>query len=276
MEKIVVGVSETSAKHPAIEWAMQYAHGRDASVQLVHVIDTTWGDAPQQYSELALLTAEEKLRDKVEAARRDYPGTAVGSHVAFGSAAGELAAAAGGADLLVIGAHPDEPGDGASRLAVRLARIAPCSVVVAPSDVVPQGAGVVVGVDGSEESELAVAFAAAYADRFGQGLTAVLAWGHPEAWGITDPALIQTEPSEYDRLTIAESIAGLASQYPDLVVTSEVSASRPEHALANAARGARLLVVGSRGRNPIARVLLGSVSEGVVAALPCAVAVVRS
>lgn len=275
MEKIIVGVSQLAGDHPAIDWAIQFAKDRAASVQLVHVIDTTWGNAPLDFIETALLKAEEQLRDRVAAARRDFPGVAVGSHVWFGSPVTELINSAEKADFLVVGAHPKSRGDGAGRRAVRLARLAPCSVIVVPSNVVPTGTGVVVGVDGSVESDLAVEFAAAFADRHQETLTAILAWGHPEAWGFTEPVLVESEPSDEDRLIIAESIAGLASQYPDLTVRTEVSGSRPERALTAAGIGARLLVVGSRGRHGLAKALLGSVSEDVVSDLPCAVAVIR-
>jgi len=276
MEKIVAGISEVVGSHPAIAWAMQLADERNAVVELVHVVDTTWGHAPEDYIESALLKAEEQLRDHAEAARGRFTEVAVKSHVLFGSPTNELIAAAEYADFLVIGAHPDERYDGASRRTVRLARLASCSVIVAPSRVIPDGRGVIVGVDGSVESDLAVQFAADLADQHHETLTVILAWGRPEAWGITEPVLLEAEPSEEDRLVLAKSIAGLATRFPDLIIHTEVSGSRPERALYAAGIDARLLVVGSRGRHGLARALLGSVSEAVVSELPCAVAVIRA
>ena len=126
-----------------------------------------------------------------------------------------------------------------------------------------------------KNSSAAIAFAARLADRYEEPLTVIFAWGNPEPWGMVEPMLIDVEPTEEDNLLIAESIAGLASQYPDLVVNTEISGSRPEAALCTAAAGARMLVVGSRGRQGFTRALLGSVSEAVVAELPCPVAVIR-
>jgi len=275
MKKIVVGVSEVAASHPATRWAMQFAKDHNATVELVHVVDTTWGHAPLDYIERAMLSAEENLRDIAQTARDEIPGVVVQSHVRLGSPVNELVASASDADLLVIGAHPLERSDGAGRRAVRLARLAPCSVIVAPSEVIPAGTGVVVGVDGSVESDLAVQFGAELADRHNESLTVIMVWGHPEAWGLVEPMLVESAPSEEDRLTLAESIAGLAVQYPDLVVHTEVSGSRPEVALYSAAIDARMLVVGSRGRHGLLKALLGSVSEALVAELPTAVAVIR-
>ncbi|MBU1586552.1 MAG: universal stress protein [Actinobacteria bacterium] len=277
MEKIVVAVSGVAGSHPAIDWALAYAAHRDASVELVHVVDTTWGHAPVDYIETALLRAEEHLRDRADAARRTAPGTPVTSHVHFGSPVNELVASARGAALLVVGAHPEGRYSGAGAGAVRLARLAPCSVVIVPvADVVPAGHGVVVGTDGSEASLPAVEFAAQLADRYHEDLTAVYAWGHPEPWGLTEPVLVDTEPVEEDRMVVAESLAGISSRYPDLVVHVEISGSRPEVALPAAATGARMLVVGAHGRSALSRALLGSVSESVVAELPCTVAVIRA
>ena len=273
--RIVVGASAHAGSHPAIAWALEFAHKRTSTIELVHVVDTTWGRAQQGYIDEALLVAEEKLRDLARSAQQSYPSLVVQSHVRAGAPVNELVAAAEGADYLVIGAHPDEHHAGASRRAVRLARLAPCSVIVAPSDVIPRGSGVVVGVDGSVESDLAVEFAAALADRHGEELSVLLAWGHPEAWGMVEPILVDGEPTEEDRLVVAESIAGLPELYPDLIVRTEISAARPERALYAASLGARMLVVGSHGHHGVERALLGSTSEAMVADLPCAVAVIR-
>ncbi len=78
-----------------------------------------------------------------------------------------------------------------------------------------------------------------------------------------------------DRRVLAEAIAGLADQYPDLHIVSEVVGGRPLRALYAAAVGARMLVVGSRGRHGFSKALLGSVSEDLVLSMPCPVVVVR-
>lgn len=273
--KIVVGIDELDGEHPALRWATEYGARREADIELVHVVDTTARRATDEFLEGPLLSAEGKLRDVARAAQESTPLITVEAHVRVGSPVNELVTAADTADLLVIGAHPGERYDGASRRAVRIARLAPCSVVVAPSAVVPVGTGVVVGIDGSEQSQVALRFAAEFADRHGEKLTVLLAWGQPEPWTIAQPDLVVTEPAAEDGLIVAEAIAGLAGDYPDLVIQSEISAARPERGLYAASVDARLLVVGSHGRTMLARALLGSTSEELVADLPCAVAVIR-
>ena len=276
MSKIVVGVSEFARAHPSIQWAMSFAESQRLPVELVHVVDTRWGHAPEDYIETALLKAEEKIRDLAQLARESHPRVDVESHVRLGSPVNELVTAAEGAQLLVLGSHPETRDSGSSRRTVRIVSLAPCSVVVAPSAVIPVGAGIVVGVDGSAESNLAVQFAARLADAHREPLTVLLAWARPEPWAVTEPFLLETDASEEDMLIVAESIAGLAESYPDLELITEVSASRPETALRVVARDARMLVVGSHGRHGLAKALIGSVSESLVADLPCAVAVIRA
>ena len=276
MGTIVIGISAFAGDHPAIDWGMQFAHDHAAEVEIVHVVDTTWGHAPLDYIETTIDAAKNAISGLAARVQTSFPATRVRTRVRLGSPVTELAHAAEDADVLVVGAHPDERSRPSSRRVVRLAALSPCSVVVAPSSVVPVGTGVVVGVDGSVESDLAVTFAAEVADRHGEVLTVILAWGQPEAWGFVEPTLFESDPSEEDLLIIAESIAGLAESYPDLVIETQVSGSRPEHALVAAGLDARMLVVGSRGRHGLSRALLGSVSESVVTALPCAVAVIRN
>ena len=276
MNRIVVGVGDFTEDHPAIAWAIQFARRSRAGIDLVHVVDTSWGHVPEEPLERALLVAEEALRDTARRAESETPGVTVTSHARIGSPVNELVGASEGADLLVVSAHPRTRDSGASRRISRITALARCSVVVVPSEVIPRGEGVVVGVDGSVASDVAVQFAAELADAHNESLTVVLAWGEPEAWSITEPLLVEREPAQEDLLMIAESIAGLAERFPDLTVVSEVSASHPEHALFQLSRDARMLVVGSHGRRGLAHALLGSVSESMIAELPCAVAVIRA
>jgi nucleotide-binding universal stress UspA family protein len=120
-----------------------------------------------------------------------------------------------------------------------------------------------------------VAFAAAEADRHADKLTAIYAWNAPEPWG-TLPSVAPTVPLEEDRLILAEAIAGLADEYPDLEIVSQVIGGRPLRALYAAAVGARMLVVGSHGKHGFTKAMLGSVSEDVILSVPCPVVVVRA
>ncbi len=271
---IIVGVSGDTSGHPAIGWAVRHAKATGGSVELVHIVDITWGVIPQDWAERALLAAEEALRGEADHARSVDSGVPVHPTVLIGSPTTTLAEYAAGAELLVVGTDAPRAGSelALSSRAARIAATATCPVAVIPN--APAGTGVVVGVDGSEASAAAVAFAAREADRVGDSLTAIYAWTLPEPWGASETSVWPTTPAEEDQRILAEAIAGLASEYPDLTVVSEVVGARPLRALYAASVGARMLVVGSHGRHGLSKALLGSVSEDMLLSMPCPVVVV--
>lgn len=275
MKEIMVGISDLEVPHAPIEWAMSYAERSLASVHLVHVLDVTWGIVPAEYTEAALLEAEQLLRVLEGNAADRYPAVGIRSSVLVGSPVEELARASDSADLLVLGAHRHGEFAASGRRTTRMASRATCSVVVVPDGTPSQMSGVVVGVDGSEDSAAAVRFAAREADHFGEPLTVVYSWFAPEPWSATS-ILAPIAPLDEDRLIVAEAVAGLAQDYPDLTVHSEVVSARPERALYAASINARMLVLGSRGRHGLTKLFLGSVSESMVSLLPCPVAVIRA
>lgn len=131
---------------------------------------------------------------------------------------------------------------------------------------------------GSEESLQAVSFAAAEADRAGDELTVVLALRTPARWAETllmSSGLFETTLEE-DRAVLAESVAGLRDRYPDLVIHPKLETdTEPAKALVQAARGARLLVIGSHGRGAFSRLVLGSTAHAVLLNVPCPTIVTR-
>jgi nucleotide-binding universal stress UspA family protein len=161
---------------------------------------------------------------------------------------------------------------------VALAAHAACPVVVVrgvqPLNESPQ-LPLVVGVDGTPNSEAAIAFAFAAADARQVPLIAVHTW-----WdSVVDPALDHLldwdaiEAEEHELL--AQRLAGWGEKYPDLPVQRIVTRDRPAHQLLEQARSAQLVIVGSRGRGTLSGLLLGSVSHAVLYHAPCPVVVAR-
>ena len=74
---------------------------------------------------------------------------------------------------------------------------------------------------------------------------------------------------------LALSLAGLASDYPDLQIVRRAERGFPSDVLTRIAGSARLVVRGSHGRGAIARFLLGAISQEVLARLPTVTAIVR-
>ena len=129
----------------------------------------------------------------------------------------------------------------------------------------------IVGVDGSEGSRTALAWAAAQAGGRGVEIVALCTWRAPilPSDAIGQPALLMDWggfEKELERRIdeIVESVrAGdgsiVAGTTPDIVV--RIVQGRPAHTLIEASREAELLVVGSQGRGGLSGVVLGSVSR---------------
>ena len=277
-KRIVVGLSGRPTDEGAMRWALGYAAPRRFEVDLVHVVDETWGDIPAGFRGTARAQAETELARELAEAVRLEPNLDIHSTVLVGSPTAALAKRAAGAELLVVGSHAlGRFRDYVfSTRAAQIAARAPGSVVVVPDRAESPGRGVVVGVDGSDTSLAAVRFAAEEADRHDEPLTAVYCWSAPTPW-TAETALIDwpMEPDDSDRLVLAEAVAGLATQYSDLDLDLRLELGIPSETLARVAAGARLLVVGSHGRHGLQRFWLGSVSQVIVLTMPCPVAVIR-
>jgi nucleotide-binding universal stress UspA family protein len=152
---------------------------------------------------------------------------------------------------------------------------ASCPVVVVPAGARDAGP-VVVGVDGTEASAAAVAFAFEQADRWHRELIAVHAF-RTTGWGPvrSDDAPL-AELHESARAELSEALSGWTGKLPDVRLTELVSTQHPVRALRTAATDASLLVLGSQVRGAIARYAIGSVSTTLLRVAPCAVALVTT
>jgi nucleotide-binding universal stress UspA family protein len=126
---------------------------------------------------------------------------------------------------------------------------------------------ILVGIDGSESSNHAARLAAEIALRFGARLTLAYVVAPlllpPDAYGLTTAEVEQDHRAFAEKL-LASGATDLGE--PGLDVDTLVLMGSPAESLAEAAAapGIDLVVVGSRGRGAVARVLLGSVSDRLV------------
>jgi nucleotide-binding universal stress UspA family protein len=156
-----------------------------------------------------------------------------------------------------------------------------CPVMVAPHGGPFTDEGpVVVGVDIAEHSVPALEWAFAEASARRSRLVAVHAcwWEEPSLLLDAPP---RDEPAwadivDSDGLELSEMLAGWREKYPDVEVEPMVVHERPATALEGSSTGARLLVLGSRGRGGFTGLLLGSVSTHAVHHAHCPVVVVPS
>jgi nucleotide-binding universal stress UspA family protein len=136
---------------------------------------------------------------------------------------------------------------------------------------------VIVGVDGSEESLLAVEWAALEARRHSSPLRIVSA---PDVMPCmrayhAAPAEIAAALRGISARALAPAIARSEEVAPGLPVDTRLLSGPPAVAVADSGADASMLVVGARGAGGFAAMMLGSVSRHVAAWAPCPVAVVR-
>lgn len=279
---IVVGINGSAGSEAALSWALQRASRYKLPVILLYAVDDDWMSPDFQYQEIVRESAMELLQKGQDRARAQAPDVAVEVQLRHGSAGRALREASRDASLVVVGAHDRHWLDGGPltdrALQVVSASDSPVAVIAPAPAPAAGGQGVVVGVDGSEESLQAVSFAASEADRAGDELTVVLAVRSPARWieKKIPPGGVAKTVVEEARVVLAESVAGLGDRYPDLVIHQRLETeNEPAKALANIARQARLLVVGSRGRGGFSRLLLGSTAHAVLLDVPCPTIVTR-
>jgi nucleotide-binding universal stress UspA family protein len=280
---ILVGYDGSEEARAALGWALDEAACTDRPVQLLFALEWVnvggWigpGVGPDPWPDEAnRREIEAMLRSTAADATASHPGVSVRGEVFDGSAAVLLQERSARAALVVLGSrgHGGFAGLVAGSTAVAVTSHAHCPVVVVRVPAVP-GRPVVVGVDGSEYSLLALGFAFDRAERRGVALRVIRAWTPPATpWRSPEVDLERINGTE--RTTMRELLAGWSDRYPGVNVTVDVLAGSPAAALVEATRTAQLAVVGSRGRGGFRGLLLGSVSQQLLQHGECPVAVVR-
>ncbi len=134
---------------------------------------------------------------------------------------------------------------------------------------------VVVGVDGSAASKDALRWAANYALLSGGTLRAIAAWQWPVSM-VVDLAIPEHfDPMGETQASLEAVVTDVLGPSPAIPVTTLVGCGAAALVLLEHARGAALLVVGSRGQGGFSGLLLGSTSEHCARHAPCPVVVVR-
>lgn len=271
---IVVGVDNSRMSINAALWAADLAHRMHVPLVLAHSVmlpsyyAANAADLPLEDMQgvNASNEAKEQLHTAEAIVSASFPDIELSTWGQYGPADVALIGWSRRAQMIVVGAHRNIS---ASALAfgsttARVVNHSECPVAVWRG-VVGDGP-VVVGVDGSPLSSLAVERAFDIASRYGSRLDAVHAWN----------AGIDGADREAAEALLAESLAGWQEKYPDVGVTQLAAALRPEEALMEYSHNARLIVVGSHGRGRASSLVLGSTSRFLLRHSPCPVLVCRS
>jgi nucleotide-binding universal stress UspA family protein len=141
--------------------------------------------------------------------------------------------------------------------------------------------GIIVGIDGSPESDAAVSWAAHDAAMRGIPLTVVHVESPAAATWSQTPELEESAGEQQAEgrglLAHASKIAQEAiADTAQVHITGELlSSATPVPTLVEHSKDAELIVVGSRGRGALSRSILGSVSAGLIRHAHCPVALIR-
>ncbi|GLY38203.1 universal stress protein [Amycolatopsis sp. NBRC 101858] len=287
---VVAGIDGSSSAVQAAVWAAGEAVRRGRPLRLVQVYTLPRVNAPVAFGTHEQIRAglaeraEEWLTEAKATVLAAFPDVEAGTAAREWSPVTALVQESQHAELVVLGSRGLGGFTGllVGSTAVSIVAHAHCPIVVVrgrtPHDPPPATGPVVVGADGSPDSEAALAFACEEARLRGTGLVAVHTWSDVLADGMLrahpldeDPAAIQ----QAEREKLAQQVEGWQAKYPDVAIGFDVTRGRPVRTLLERGEHAQLIVVGCRGRGGFTGMLLGSTSQALIAHAPCPVAVVR-
>ena len=283
--QIVVGFDGSPDARAALDWAIREGASRHLPLRILYVEPdlSGWDAAAASMSGAPALATtlphdgSPVLAEAIELAQAG--GCAAESVSLTGPTAAILVEQSRAAAMVVIGSR----GLGAVSSTVlgstvsHVASHAFCPVIVVQAGGVPDGP-VVVGVDGSQESEETVAWAFDHASRHGLVLEVLHAYAIPVYPGVVPyvpPVEITKATSDFEHRVTQEVLAGWSEKYPDVEVRATVQHGRPAPLLVEATERASLTVVGSHGRGAFLGMLLGSTSQSLLHHAKGSVAVLR-
>src|SRR5215831_8981776 len=268
---ILVGYDGSPDSERALRWAAREARWRGAVLTVCHAcapgeadVESGDGRAPDHMQPAGHHNPAGALRFAQELMG---PGQAR-PLLAAGPAARVLCQHSADADMVVVGqrGRGGLPGSLLGPVGQQVCAHARGRVVVVRGHWYP-AAGyvpgpVAVGADGSDGSRAAIAFAAEEAALREVPLLTVCALA--DSPGSLGGARRMQEVFDRD-------ITRWEKEYPELTILRQVSFGQPRTTLLDAASGAQLLIVGSRGRGGLKGMLLGSVSQAMLNHARCPV-----
>ena len=283
---VVCGVDGSPGSDAALAKAAELAELEHRPLHVVHaepvpvVFRASLYD--QQLDDLPALVRRAGEHITAEAAAwldSHFPGVEVTISVRDTDPREALLAASRAASVVVVGSR----GRGGVRhlplgsVSLWVSQHSHCPTVVVRTDATDApDAPIVVGTDGTAASSHALDYAFGQASFQHRRLVVVHCFNESfqGGYGLTGLPDEDLDALPEERLSVAESIAGLGEKYPDVEVTTELHRGPAAEYLVRASDRAAMLVVGSRKRPRAAVLFFGAVSRSVVEHARCTVAVV--
>lgn len=269
---VIVGIDGSDSALQAARWAGSVAAACGAPLQILHAMPSMGRNLTETMAAIqaAIMSYQRDaaliyLRAAQDAVRADHPDLAVTIESSETPVDEALIVASATARLVVLGGK-DVTGAAAVVLGsttLRVATDAACPVVAfRGGDVAVSDRPIVVGVDGSDAAPAVLTAAFDFATAVKAPLRVVRSWTTRAPVGdVTIPFLIDWEALEVaEWAALTELVDGFRGRYPDVEADCVVETESPARALLGQTAGAQLVVVGSRGRNALAGLVLGSTS----------------
>lgn len=281
---IIVGLDGSESGELALRWALDDALVRSAPVHVIcchrRPVTLSWegmhlgdGEGPGRATQQVAHQIVEKALEQAQgiAPELEASGEAVDGHPAD-----VLTDRSTSAARIVVGSRQLKALGSAvlGSVGAGLAARAHCPVVVVrgPAGLAGERPAVVVGIDGTDAAEPALAFGFDHASQHGVPLRAVMCW-RPDPLA-TMQWRGKTPVPERARTWLSETVAPWRQRYPNVTAAEAVIRDHPVAGLVAQSAAQQLLVMRSRTRHARAGTLLGSVTQGVLHHATCPVAVI--
>lgn len=282
---IVVGIDGSAEAEAAARWAATYAEKVHATVRLVHAVpvgdwygSAAFVDGGALERDLRAMGRKHLVRAEGEI-HHTAPAVSVETVGVDGTIASYVADV--GAEMVVLGSRKSSAIRdltlGSNTLRVITHAHCPVLLLRIDRDRADAGRPIVVGIDGSEQSDRALGIALEMADNMGAPVVAVNYWGFAAQAGIGMGAgyIDWQEVREHEKRWLRTHVEKMHEKYPAVKLTTVSAQSSPTRGLRAMSASAQMVVVGCRGRGALRGAVLGSVSQNLVHHADCSVLVVR-
>jgi nucleotide-binding universal stress UspA family protein len=279
---IVVGVDGSEPSRLAVTWAAEEAELRGSVLRILYAGTRRPAAVPDWYSSVpaTMAAAQAVVDDTFALVATGHPSVVLETELVDAPPARALIRASARVDLVVIGARGQGGFKGLllGSVSQRTIHRAICPVVVVrpvpatidDSALTPR---IVVGIDGSDGSDLALRWALREAVLRSASVQAVFACVIAPMTGFTNSASAGYEDA--GRPIVDAAVAHAAEWQPDVPFVATIHLDATVPTLLSSCDGADLLVVGSSGHGSHRHIVLGSVADQCSHHARCPVAAIR-